>query len=327
MPLNATTVPTNGQLVVDLPHLDQLTGQLAELSVHPTQPPEIDEALGLALLRLPTEAAALIARLRSTEFAASAVLGTNPPMANTRGVINPDPETKPHPYVLPPPAGHGVHVGALHASPARDTRPTPLGAYHAEVVTSLVTAQATQATVVVRNVPVDATGRTTAWDVARAMLALADAGVDVINLSVSCDPPHGEPPLPLRCAVELLSPRVVPVAAAGDRPTCEPTWPAGVVVVGARKADESLADFSPRAPWVTCTAPGDTWPTTTVPPFDFEGYVTWSGTAFAAATASGAIAAHTVPGQVTARDALAGLLAGDGGVVRKYLPGDDGQRA
>jgi hypothetical protein len=128
---------------------------------------------------------------------------------------------------------------------------------------------------------------------------------------------------------------VLLVAAAGDQNRT--TWPAaldGVVAVGARQDDGTLSDFSPRQPWVRCTAPGDrdTSLTATVPPVagiqqEFTGGAIWSGTAFAAATASGVIAARTVPGTVTAHDALSALLAEDGGVVRKYVPGDDGQRA
>ncbi|HYS38969.1 MAG TPA: hypothetical protein VEO01_25420, partial [Pseudonocardiaceae bacterium] len=51
--VDRTTTSEKDQLVVDLPHLDLVTGQLAQLNVRPTQPPEVDEALGLALLRLP----------------------------------------------------------------------------------------------------------------------------------------------------------------------------------------------------------------------------------------------------------------------------------
>jgi len=40
----------------------------------------------------------------------------------------------------------------------------------------------------------------------------------------------------------------------------------------------------------------------------FDGFATWSGTSFAAAEVSGAIAARTVPGEVGARTALAQLL-------------------
>lgn len=354
--VDRTDVPTtseDGQLVVDRPQLELVTGRLAQLNVRPTQPPEVDEALGLALLRLPpgTDVHELALQLRSADFAATPVLGTNPHLAAAPATMHPYPETKPHPYVLAPgvlptpgpevdPAS-GVHVGVLDVDDSVVGAQAPsLLAGHGAFVHSLVLDQAPDATVTVRRVPADR-GRATAWDVAKAMMALADAGAQVIHLSLGCHTPDGEPPLVLRRAVELLGPRVLVVAAAGSRgPTssgARPTWPAavpGVVAVGARNADDSLADFSPRQPWVTCTAPGSLVIdlTATVPlldgtSLDFTGYAIWSDTAFAAATVSGAIAAKAVPGQVTAPDALAGLLAGDGGVARKYVSGNDGQRA
>lgn len=348
--VDRTDVPDTSepdQLVVDLPQLDLVTGQLAELNIHPSQPPVVDEALGLALLRLPpgSDVHGLALQLRSTDHAAPPVIGTNPHVGTVYGAIVPYPETKPHmpPYVLasgvlPAPthearSAPGVHVGVLDIR-FDDAAPASLLEGHTAFVHSLILDQAPQATVTVRSVPVPDV-HATAWDVAQALMALADAGVHVINLSVGCRTPDGEPPLLLRRAVELLRARVVLVAAAGS--PGQTTWPAalpGVVAVGARNADDSVADVSPELPWVTCTAPGSLVIdlTATVPlcegkSLNFKGYPSWSGTAFAAATVSGAIAAHTVPGQVTAQEALAGLLAGDGGVVRKYVPGDDGQRA
>ncbi|HYS36024.1 MAG TPA: S8/S53 family peptidase, partial [Pseudonocardiaceae bacterium] len=288
-------------------------------------------------------------QVRSTD-PLSLLIGANLHLTTVSGTINPYPRTEPHPHVLAPgvlpvptPEVHPFprtepHVGVLNVDDhVVEARSPSLPAGHAAFVHSLILDQAPDTTVTVRSVPV-AEGQATAWDVARAMMALADTGVHVINLSAGCRTPDGEPPLLLRRVVELLRSRVVLVAAAGnDNLAAAPTWPAalpGVVAVGARNIDDSLADFSPRLPWVTCTAPGSLiiHLTATVPlldgtSMDFEGNAAWSGTAFAAATVSGAIAAHTVLGQVTAQEALAGLLAGDGGVVRKYVPGDDGQRA
>jgi hypothetical protein len=45
-------------------------------------------------------------------------------------------------------------------------------------------------------------------------------------------------------------------------------------------------------------------------PDEFDGYAAWSGTSFAAATVSGAIAAHVVAGERDARSALEELRAG-----------------
>ncbi len=132
-----------------------------------------------------------------------------------------------------------------------------------------------------------------------------------------------------------------------------PVWPAAlpdVVAVGA--SSEPGSEFSPNLPWVTCTAPGVnvvgaylhhavTMPTrlpprlaredtdarmlpagriapqdTTGDPVRFDGYARWSGTSFAAATVSGAVAAAMRPGQ-TAVEALHDLLERPGRVVRK----------
>ena len=49
----------------------------------------------------------------------------------------------------------------------------------------------------------------------------------------------------------------------------------------------------------------------------FRGYARWSGTSFAAATVTGAIAARTSPDESPARTALTELVAG-GGIVTPY---------
>jgi hypothetical protein len=344
-------VPTDNvanQLVVSVPVPDLVTGQLAQAS-------EINEKLGLALIKFSsaTPADSLMRQLRSTDFAATVVTAPNPHMSTVHGMVRPYPQPKPH-YGLasdlkPRPAasaflggsgGANVHVGVLD-TPSPDV-PGPseyLLAGHATFVTSLIRAQAPDAKVTVQGVT-DEIGRTTAWDVAQAMMALAEAGADVIYLPFGCRTDDDQPPLVLSSAVEKLKEHVVLVAPAGNHngsPQPErPTWPAAlpdVVAVGARNDDDTMADFSPRLPWVTCTAPGSQVPgdylTGTVrlldgTPQEFHGYATWSGTAFAAATVAGAIAAGTVPDRVTAHTALGNLLATEGGVVRKYKPGDDG---
>jgi Subtilase family len=359
----AIEVPTDNldnQLVVPEPDLELVTGQLTQLGIQPTQAPEIDAGLHLALIKFSTAAAvdSLMGRLRSTDFAATVVTAPNPHMSTVHGMVQPFPQTRPHHYVLtddlkpaptPPSAfraargGAGVHVGVLD-TPVPDIagQSEYLLAGHATFVTSLILAQAPEATVIVPGIP-DAVGRTTAWDVVQGLLALADAGADVIYLPFGCRTDDDKAPLVLSRAVEQLSQRVVLVAAAGNHhlspKPAQSTWPAAlkdVVAVGARNADDTMADFSPRVSWVDCTAPGSqvsgAYLTGTVRMLDgtsqeFTGDATWSGTALAAATVAGAIAARTVPGTVTAHEALRALLAEDGGVVRKYVPGDDGQCA
>jgi subtilisin family serine protease len=152
-------------------------------------------------------------------------------------------------------------------------------------------------------------------------------------------------------AVDRLNHSMVIVAAAGNHGNSadplhrQPTWPAAlpdVVAVGARDGDE-LASFSPKLPWVTCTAPGVRvegayleglvqTPHSEATEQDFSGYARWSGTSFATATTSGAIAAHIQRDEdehyvVTPHQALAQVLAKEHGVVRPFTECDDGDCA
>ncbi|HEY3606113.1 MAG TPA: S8 family serine peptidase [Pseudonocardiaceae bacterium] len=258
----------------------------------------------------------------------------------------------PPPLPPVPRAGHGVRVGVLDTNvdghpdlvgrfvADRDSRyrplpePVPRRAGHATFVSSVILSLAQGATLQVRGV-LDPTGTATAWDTARAMMTFADSGVDILNVSLGCRTVDGQPPLLMARAAALLSQRMLIVAAAGNHgmsvESTAPTWPAAlpdVIAVGAREADGMISDFSPKLPWVTCTAPGrkvvGAYLTALVAMFEgdpqkFCGYARWSGTSFAAAKVSGAIAARTVPGRVTPRAAFAALLADPHGVVRKYV--------
>jgi subtilisin family serine protease len=262
------------------------------------------------------------------------------------------------PSTAAPDAGRGIRVGVvdtkIYAHPdligrfiaEKDSihgplpEPSPRAAGHATFVTSLILSPAPAATVEVRNVIFD-DDRPNAWTAVQNMMRLADSGVDIINMSVGCRTADGQPPLLLARAVELLGQRVLIVAAAGNQGALPgqfktvPTWPAAipdVVAVGARQNDGSKAPFSPELPWITCTAPGkdvsgDFLDALVEMPDDsvqkFTNYATWSGTSFATATVSGEIAARTVRGKVTPREALDQLLAETDGVVRKYVQGQD----
>ena len=153
------------------------------------------------------------------------------------------------------------------------------------------------------------------------------------------------PSMVMARAVERLSPKTLIVAAAGNHGLTvgwvngltehSPTWPAALPNVVAVGADDpltgTLAGFSPRLPWVTCTAPGEgvvaaylTADVTTeeepgVLPTHFEGYARWSGTSFATAAVSGAVAARMRP-RVDAWEALDELLnhPGPNPVVKKF---------
>jgi subtilisin family serine protease len=271
-------------------------------------------------------------------------------------------------------AGRGVRVGVLDTGFARHpalaghvevsdvdrfepgTFRLPIWAGHATFVAGLIAAQAPGAQIVLGKVLDNLTGQAPVWETAVAMAAFADRGVDVLNLSLGCRTLDGRPPLVLRRAVEVLGPRMVIVAAAGNHGNTDntddrrrPIWPAalpGVLAVGAMEDHQlvpgvqpTVADISPRLPWVDCIAPGidlvSTYVTATVlvhpdqqyPTHHFTGFARWRGTSFAAATVSGAIAARTVPGQVSAQDALRYLLDTPNPVVSRYLWRDDCQCA
>jgi subtilisin family serine protease len=217
--------------------------------------------------------------------------------------------------------------------------PVPLRAGHATFVASLITRMAPAVTVDAHAV-LDDNGRATAWDTAVAMLEFADSGIDILNLSLGCRTTDGLAPLLLSRAVSLLNQRMLIVAAAGNHGSATdpdlrkaPTWPAAlpdVVAVGARNVDDTRAPFSPNLPWVTCTAPGvnviGAYLNTVIAlmqhdPLEFKGYAAWSGTSFATATVSGAIAAAAQKRDV--RAALARLLADPHGVVRPFTQCDD----
>ncbi|MQA93933.1 MAG: S8 family serine peptidase [Streptosporangiales bacterium] len=147
---------------------------------------------------------------------------------------------------------------------------------------------------------------------------------DVINMSFggyTLD--DGPSPLVARVVATLARHRAI-VAAAGNDASGRPYWPAAlpeVIAVGALDAAGRPAAFTNRGRWVDTYAPG-TDVTSTFLTFDgprpavrgidpdaFDGYAIWSGTSFAAAAISGAIAAamakagqHDGPGRHTNRD-------------------------
>lgn len=369
------------QLVVHLPSRDLVLRELARFGAHPTGPAAEDDRLGLALLTLVdadgrqvTDVDPLLAAVREScrdQFGRWVpLMGKNRHVESIFGLPQPKSHAVddlaaaagPLPLYSAPDAGRGVRIGVLDTKiiphpdlvgrfvadqtsvhPPLDG-PTKLKAPHATFVTSVIIGRAQGAVVEVTGV-LDDDGRGTAWDTVQQMMACADAGVDILNLSLGCRTADGRPPLLMARAAELLSQRMVLVAAAGNHNLSAtpkaPTWPAAlpdVVAVGALDPDGSPADFSPRLPWITCGAPGRAVVGAYVKgpvrmlddsvdgTFD-TGYAEWSGTSFATATVSGVVAAHTVPGRVSARDALRAVLAEPNGVVRPWVQCDDGPRA
>ena len=95
-----------------------------------------------------------------------------------------------------------------------------------------------------------------------------------------------------------------------------------MVSVGAHDANGQRAEFSPDAEWVDLTAPGtdvvslfldgmvrfsDRADTEAPPDSRFDGFASWSGTSFAAAAVTGAIARRIGSG-MTGRGALDDLM-------------------
>jgi subtilase family protein len=252
----------------------------------------------------------------------------------------------------------GGYVAAAHdllQVPAAASSARPASAGHATFIAGLILRRAPGAELIIRPVLNEkAVGR--AWDVARDMAGFIGSGVDILNLSFGCYTDDGEPPLVLARAVSLVSAEILLVAAAGNHGDIDklrakgaladapwtrgltsktPVWPAAfdeVIAVGATDGNNNPAPFSPQTPWVDMTAPGvdveSTYLTGKVklaspPPGSStatfsNGFAYWSGTSFAAAAVSGAIAAKTLPGRRDARQALARIGESPEGGIRPY---------
>jgi membrane-anchored mycosin MYCP len=365
-PLPDTAV--QDELVVHLPHKDLVCGELGKMGI--ATDPKPDERLGLALVGLGTQddLDTVLHRLRNSFREAYGgwvpLMGKNRHLDGVFGLPQPKTQSTDDLKMASAPQhigevrrmGHNVRVGVL------DTKifahPDLVGRFvadeddlfhegstppyqtegHATFVASLVLAPARAATVDARAV-LNFKGTATTWATVQRMITFADSGIDILNLSLGCVTKDGRPPLLISRAIELLSARMLIVAAAGNHAQIEgmekaPTWPAAlpdVVAVGARDLDDTIAPFSPQLPWVNCTAPGrgvlGAYLDTTVKTLAgnskcFEGYATWSGTSFAAASVSGQIAARTKPGKVTAQEALQLTLDDPASGVEKYVHAD-----
>ena len=210
---------------------------------------------------------------------------------------------------------------------------------HATFIAGLLRDRARTSLLEVRSVLTQPEGTAAAWDVAVQMAQFARSGVDILNLSFTCMTDDDVAPLLFTRAIELLTPTVVVVAAAGNhgaangagQENSRKSWPAAlpdVIAVGAHNGHYKRAPFSAAGPWVTVYAPGVGVRSTYLKgPVDvpeeptaagqihfseetFHGQATWSGTSFASAIVSGEVAARTRPGQTTAGDAARNLLNG-----------------
>jgi membrane-anchored mycosin MYCP len=207
---------------------------------------------------------------------------------------------------------------------------------HATFVTGAILQQAPGAVVSMRRVLGD-DGLADSWSVAKALVRFERLGVQILNLSLGHFTDDDQEPLVMTTALNRLDPDLVVVASAGNHggQGSRPLWPAAlprVVAVGATNAAGEVAPWSPAPPawpWVDVLATGEdvvsTYPTGPVQ-VDGEqisypqGLARWSGTSFAAARVSGAVAARTQPGHKDAATALRELLADPDNRNRDGLP-------
>ena len=208
----------------------------------------------------------------------------------------------------------------------------------------------------------DGQGDGTAWEAAVVMAETAQTGMDVVNLSFGeFRTDDNTAPMIFDAAIRQFSPETVLVAAAGNNgdvdllrstrrqpglehnTAADPAAHVNVVGVGALDQGGHRATFTPDpAPWISLLAPGVGLTgayvrgVVEIEHKDNQGHVldskkvTFPGTAiwegfFAAGVVSGAIAARTVPGRRSAREALEELLRPDpgqpGGCIVPNRPG------
>lgn len=142
-------------------------------------------------------------------------------------------------------------------------------------------------------------------DLAGAILAMAESGVDIINLSVGGQA-HGHTGMPATIAaiehLRVTHPHIAIVAAAGNSGADTQEFPAAlttVIGVGAIKTEnDEPAAFTNFGEWVDASAPGveihSTFVRWTNP--RFEGFARWSGTSFSTPMVAAAIATRMSPG-------------------------------
>src|SRR5256885_919011 len=116
-------------------------------------------------------------------------------------------------YAHPDLAGRYLASGAVFAD-SPEARPMWLG--HATFIASVIMRHAPEAELDIRSVFSDIDATTTTWNLARRMVDFAGSGIDVLNLSLGCLARDRQPPMVLARAVQLLSPDIVIVAAAGN---------------------------------------------------------------------------------------------------------------
>jgi subtilisin family serine protease len=223
-------------------------------------------------------------------------------------------------------AGRWSHAGGKMTTSGEHSH----AAGHGVFISGLIAQRAPNCELNIYGVLGEGNGTASVWEVANAIASLA-VSCDILNLSLSCFTKDDEPPFTLRRAIERVGPDVVAIAAAGNHGLVEPSdilaptsqsWPAAfdrVVAVAAHDDAGQIPKWSFQGPWVRLLAPGvnvtscylegtvnfhyrpnEFGPATK----SFSGYAHWSGSSFAAANVSGAIANLMASEKMTAPEAL-----------------------
>jgi hypothetical protein len=177
--------------------------------------------------------------------------------------------------------------------------------------------------------------------VACAMLRAAQAGCKILNLSLGGPAVNGVPPVAMAAAMNIIPPDVVIVAAAGNDGTTDPMYPAAfsrVVSVAGLTKDLQPTPWSSRGQWVKASTRAVGIRSTFVEGqesiendpnpdvFGLASWASWTGTSFAAAQVTGAIARvcqlnpGTTPVQAWQALSLTGAPLVDFGQVIEVLP-------
>ncbi|SDX97038.1 Subtilase family protein [Amycolatopsis xylanica] len=341
------------ELIVDTADLDAVTAALKNLGAWGGDW-EVSEDLGLALLRnlkvgtgaeLDTLITDLNAKLLSAG-GAPPLLGKNDSAVigypQHKGILDPL-DTEVEVVVGPPSGGAGIHVGVVDTPLFRhstfggevvadeeivigETDIVDVWAGHATFVVGKIREHAAGARITVKAGLDGTSGARSLWETARKIASFRHTDIKILNLSLGVVTENDVEPLALRRALDRLGDDVVVVAAAGNRRlTSNPLkiFPAAfddVIAVGALDAP-----FSMDRPWVDLEAPGIVQQGAYVvgevdllefAHTSFTGKATWSGTSFAAATVTGALAQAMGEG-LSGAAALAAVTEGPGAVAKK----------
>jgi Subtilase family/Fervidolysin N-terminal prodomain len=161
--------------------------------------------------------------------------------------------------------------------------------------------------------PVDVYGdseQANTYDVAKGIVAAANGGANLINLSLGS---QGDSTLLHKVITEASNQGVVFFAAAGNEPVTTPTYPAAyseVVAVTASDNSGNIADYANRGSFVDIIAPGDS-----VVRYDGQSYMV-EGTSSATAYATSMAAALADQSHACADQAVSLLKSSAKGTVK-----------